>query len=224
MAAPTFLGIGGMKCGTTSIYEYLRRHPEVFVPDRKEIDWFSFENHMTKEEYENIFPESFYARGEISPNYQMFIPEIANVYPDMKIIMVVRDPVKKFISTVRHVITYDQATNFNADKIIDEKTKVVKLGFYKDTLLQLESYGFRLYVMNFEDLVERQKNTWYDLCAFLGVSFCNQKPIHRFSSDNQFWPHKPIELTSEQIEKLEEYYRPSNDFLKEHYGITFKGL
>ena len=31
-------------------------------------------------------------------------------------------------------------------------------------------------------------------------------------------------ITSEQIEKLEEYYRPSNDFLKEHYGITFKGL
>ena len=35
--APNFLGIGMQKTGTTWLYENLRRHPEVFLPPRKEL-------------------------------------------------------------------------------------------------------------------------------------------------------------------------------------------
>ena len=74
---PTFLGIGGMKCGTTTIYDYLRRHPEVFIVHGKEVEWFSlYSKVITKEQYESLFPDSFEVRGEFSPNYQMFISEI----------------------------------------------------------------------------------------------------------------------------------------------------
>jgi hypothetical protein len=31
-ALPDFLLIGAMKCGTTSLYHYLRDHPQIFMP------------------------------------------------------------------------------------------------------------------------------------------------------------------------------------------------
>src|SRR3954447_19096874 len=37
---PTFLVIGAMKAGTTSLYEYLRAHPQVFMATPKELHFF----------------------------------------------------------------------------------------------------------------------------------------------------------------------------------------
>ena len=36
---PNFLVIGAMKAGTTSLYHYLRAHPQVFMSSVKELDF-----------------------------------------------------------------------------------------------------------------------------------------------------------------------------------------
>ena len=38
--APTFLGIGSMRCGSTWLYEVLKCHPDIRVSDRKEMHFF----------------------------------------------------------------------------------------------------------------------------------------------------------------------------------------
>jgi hypothetical protein len=40
---PTFLLIGAGKSGTTSIYNYLKQHPDVYMPRIKEPLFFAFE-------------------------------------------------------------------------------------------------------------------------------------------------------------------------------------
>ena len=37
---PDFVVIGAMKAGTTSLYHYLRDHPQIFMPKVKELDFF----------------------------------------------------------------------------------------------------------------------------------------------------------------------------------------
>jgi hypothetical protein len=37
---PNFLIVGAPKCGTTALYHYLRQHPQVFLPRRKEPYYF----------------------------------------------------------------------------------------------------------------------------------------------------------------------------------------
>src|SRR5207253_543932 len=37
---PNFLVIGAMKAGTTSLWAYLRQHPDVFMPEDKELNFF----------------------------------------------------------------------------------------------------------------------------------------------------------------------------------------
>lgn len=226
MPAPTFLGIGAMKCGTTTLYEYLKRHPDIFVPRRKEIDWFSrLSGTMTKGQYESLFPESFAVRGEFSPTYQNSVSEIAAVYPAMKLIFVVRDPIKKLISTARHATTYMPTFQFDADKALQNKGNILMAGCYQNTILKIREHaGLKLHVINFDDLVENQQQTFDALCEFLDAPYFETKPIHGFSSDKQRWPHEKVELTDGQINRLKEFYQPCNDFMQEHYGIAFKGL
>ncbi|MGE0611353.1 MAG: sulfotransferase domain-containing protein, partial [Hyphomicrobiales bacterium] len=39
-AKPDFLVIGAQKCGTTWLQEMLHQHPDVFVPEIKEVNYF----------------------------------------------------------------------------------------------------------------------------------------------------------------------------------------
>ncbi len=41
MPKPNFFLVGAPKCGTTSLYEYLRVHPEIFMPEIKEPHYFA---------------------------------------------------------------------------------------------------------------------------------------------------------------------------------------
>ena len=60
MRRPDFFIVGAPKCGTTAMIDYLKQHPEVFVPDRKELDYFGsdlvFKGHrLTEAEYLSFF-------------------------------------------------------------------------------------------------------------------------------------------------------------------------
>jgi hypothetical protein len=38
---PNLVVVGALKCGTTSLYHYLKQHPEVYLPTRKELHYFT---------------------------------------------------------------------------------------------------------------------------------------------------------------------------------------
>ncbi len=37
---PNFLILGATKSGTTSLHHYMKQHPDVFLPEEKEIQFF----------------------------------------------------------------------------------------------------------------------------------------------------------------------------------------
>ena len=46
---PSFMVIGGPKCGSTSLFEYLEAHPQVHSPAQKELCFFSeFKRHLRR--------------------------------------------------------------------------------------------------------------------------------------------------------------------------------
>lgn len=45
---PEFMIIGAAKCGTTSLYHYLRTHPQIFLPAVKEPGFFSAEKKVLR--------------------------------------------------------------------------------------------------------------------------------------------------------------------------------
>jgi hypothetical protein len=103
---PTFLGIGVSRSGTTWLHQLLEGHPEVYVPRRKELAFFSKYYNRGLEWYEGFFPSDTEARrykavGEITPIY-WFHPDcprrIAKVPSITKLIMIVRNPVDRAYS------------------------------------------------------------------------------------------------------------------------------
>ena len=124
MTLPNFLIIGAAKSGTSSLYMYLKQHPEVFMSQVKEPHFFSFD-HESKittgpgdpiheavtdfAEYEALFNDvtTEKAIGEASTSY-LYRPEaperIYALLPDIKLIAILRNPVERAFSAYMHVV------------------------------------------------------------------------------------------------------------------------
>ena len=93
---PNFLIIGTMKGGTTSLYKYLRGHPQVFMAEKKELDYFStgIDGGLSCDWYGGWFQGADGARavGEASTGYTKFpthrdvAARVAALLPDVRLI------------------------------------------------------------------------------------------------------------------------------------------
>lgn len=109
MATPTFLGLGAQKCASSWIHKILEDHPEVFVSQPKELDFFtSFYNrgYTWYEQHFNRADEAA-AIGEISPSYFCDVQAPARVHryaPKIKLVLALRDPLQRAFSNHLHEI------------------------------------------------------------------------------------------------------------------------
>jgi len=98
---PNLFIVGAMKCGTTAWYEYLRSHPDIFMPDLKEPGYFALDlpkwrGIESEHEYSALFADSGPAGviGEASAIYLMSnaAPHaIRNYNPAAKILIFLRE-------------------------------------------------------------------------------------------------------------------------------------
>jgi len=51
MRKPDFFIVGAPKCGTTAMYHYLKQHPEIFMPNAKELHFFGNDLQFTFSRY-----------------------------------------------------------------------------------------------------------------------------------------------------------------------------
>ena len=147
MNKPNFIIAGEAKAGTTALYSYLTQHPDVFVCEPKEPRYFAFQGARPSftgymdEEWVNettIYDRASYYRlfeqangmksvGEASPVY-VHIPgcasAIAKELPDVKIIILLRNPVRLAFSAYQHMarvgvekLTFEQALDQEDERI-----------------------------------------------------------------------------------------------------------
>jgi len=108
---PTFMVIGGQRCGTTWLHRMLAPHPDVFVPPGKEPDYFN--RRVLKVDYDDFLERSYSKapprphRGDMSVNYSMMpravVAELHRLHPDLKLVMILRDPVERSWSQLKLV-------------------------------------------------------------------------------------------------------------------------
>lgn len=99
---PDFFIAGAPKCGTTSLYRWLRTHPQLYLP-YKEPGFFSRDlvdhKDLKLDLYRRLFedrPETTTLVGEASPKYlysSQGLREIRSYRPDARIIVLLRNPV-----------------------------------------------------------------------------------------------------------------------------------
>ncbi|NCO03733.1 MAG: sulfotransferase [Alphaproteobacteria bacterium] len=106
---PDFFIIGAPKCGTTTLYSWLKQHPGIFMPESKEPHYFAqnlsdrYCRIRSEESYLDLFKDAQARQicGEASVLYGFYpqsIQEILDFNPKAKFIFMLRHPIDMIIS------------------------------------------------------------------------------------------------------------------------------
>jgi glycosyltransferase involved in cell wall biosynthesis len=171
-----FVVIGAIKAGTTSLHQALSAHPEIGMPSRKELDYFSTVQHPTRDEYLGLFR---WCRGsvigEASPSYAMYptygdvARRMAEVIPETKIILCIREPLDRMRSHYRHEVLRSRE-NRPADRALGD-VKYLGPSLYG---MQIERYlkyfdPDQIAIVSMSDLWGRPDDSLQGVFDFLGV-------------------------------------------------------
>lgn len=158
---PDFIIVGAQKCGTTSLYNYLIRHPDIFPAKTKEIHYFDFNFSKGKRWYRRNFIPLWkkiifliigrkVITGEASPYYMFHPYAIKRIYEydkNIKIIVLLRDPVFRAWSSYNHQkrkgregLEFEAALCEENKRIGGEFLKIIKNENYNSSIYQRYSY------------------------------------------------------------------------------------
>jgi hypothetical protein len=170
---PDALIIGGQRCGTSSLYKWLGRHPNVAPSLRKEVEYFSTDHARGEDWYRAHFPMTLRRRAsdalgrplvtfEATPDY-LFDPRAPAraraLVPDARLIALLRDPADRAVShyhlNVRlglEPLDLEGALRAENDRLGDEWERVAVQPDYQAIRLRRFSYVAR---GNYAEQLER---------------------------------------------------------------------
>ena len=193
MKLPTFLIVGVQKAGTTSIYNYLQEHPQVFMSRIKETnfleqDWLSLPPEkrnkngiITIEDYAGLFADvrDEIAIGEASPNYlfhyETSAARIEKYVPHAQLIMVLRNPVERaysdYLMHIRDAISTKISSFSEQIEKRAHQSFIIRKGFYATPVkYYLERFApEQIKVYLYDDLAQNPQQFMHELYAYIGV-------------------------------------------------------
>ncbi len=200
-AMPNFFIVGAARSGTTSLDRYLSQHHEIYMAPRKEVNFFTAnyfprtgpgDERINKEvirdkyQYAQLFAgvAGEKAIGESSVFYLCYpgtAERIAQVVPNAKIIMVLRDPVDRAYSAYMHLVRNGREhLGFEEALSREEERKqrgyepmwwYKELGlYYKQVKHYLDVFGTQqVKVLLYDELFANPGQILRNVFAFIGV-------------------------------------------------------
>ncbi len=188
MTDPNFLIVGAQKSGTTSLARWLRCHPDLAMPEMKELHYFSHpvRHQGGLEGYRRYFaglPEVA-ALGEATPEYlyRTEVPRrIVDVLGPVRCIAVLRNPVDRAYSSWLHGLRLGQVPPTFEEALDDEDRRLAleqwgwgalaDRGYYARQLRRYEKHmgRDRIHVELFDDLRSEPEAVLARVFTFLGL-------------------------------------------------------
>jgi len=166
---PDFVIIGAQRCGTTSLYHTLMRHPQIGAASRKEVHFFDTNHDRGALWYRAHFPTVFdrwrgqrvrsrYRAGEASP-YYLFHPlapgRLKAMIPAAKLIVILRNPVDRAYSHYHHSVrkgyeslSFEQALEMEEERLKSENERIASDPQYVSVAHLRWSYTSRGFYMD----------------------------------------------------------------------------
>ena len=206
--------VGAMKCGTTSLYASLTKHPDICPCVEKEPGFFSQldlplpqYNEETFHSYQSLWPawdpeihkiaieaSTGYSKYPQFPNAARRIKRLKNLTgAQFKIIYIMRDPVDLATSFYRHAMTDIHWGKPTVKRLFDEGKLSKGLRIICSYAKQLNLYyrhfnRQNILILHFEDLVEHSEIALTKICDFLELDQSSSwKPslVHTHSSQKR---------------------------------------
>lgn len=195
---PNFVIIGAQRCGTTSLFEDLSAHPQILKPIGKELQFFTTHYHLGERWYRSQFPylQPGQQTFEATPYYS-FHPDVppraADMLPEAKFIILLRDPVARAYSHYLHSrslrvekLTFEEALDAEAARLaqaarlglntrigrnLHQNFSYVSRGIYAPQLMRWRAHvpEERFKVVRSEDFYENPDAVHADVLSYLGL-------------------------------------------------------
>ncbi|OQY37242.1 MAG: hypothetical protein B6229_08725 [Spirochaetaceae bacterium 4572_7] len=231
---PNFILVGAAKTGTTFLLKYLEQHPDIYIPNSNELYFHSklknFQGPYDKEKLKKQ-TRSFKDYIKYFKNYngEKIIGEFATDYlyayeesiksiketigRDVKIIIVLRNPVDRSFSQYRHVVTKRQEPLefWDAVNAQDEREKkkwrwtyqyINTSKYYSQVKAYIEAFD-NVKVIIHEDIKANPKRTVEELYKFLGVEVKHFYNITEKVNVKRVYKSKIFFKLSKLLEKVE---------------------
>jgi hypothetical protein len=188
---PNFFIVGAQKAGTTSLYNYLAQHPQIYMSPVKEPSYFAPEQCPAGSvpswaAYLRHFAEvtDELAIGEATATYlwsETAARNIATRIPDAKIIISLRNPIERAFSQYLHMLTQGATRNSFREQInmglqcrntpFSVLWPFLELGKYHEQIIRYfrEFPRSQIHISYYDELEQMPAQVMRDLYSFLGV-------------------------------------------------------
>ncbi|MEQ8381539.1 MAG: sulfotransferase [Coleofasciculus sp. A1-SPW-01] len=186
MRHPNFIVVGAHKAATTSIHNYLRQHPDIYLISNKGSDRLSRKPYINSledaEEYLAQFQGATTQKvlGEVSSVYlhgNGVASRIQHLFPSIKIIAVLRNPAER---TYSHILW--AGNNYFTTREIKDFDSVVLSIFFNQEKFRKPSFYYQnlkkyfnvfdkeqIKILLYDDLVHDKQKFFKELLTFIGV-------------------------------------------------------
>ncbi len=256
---PGFLVVGAQRCGTTSMFKTLSQHPAVLPAVwHKGVHFFDMDYARGMAWYRGHFPllaraarveRATGARpltGESSPYYlshPLAGERIARDLPDVRLIVLVRNPVDRAYSAHTHELArrfesepFERALELEPQRLAGEWERMVADPSYASHYLQHNAYVTRgqyvdqlerlerlvgrerLHVVDSHDFFADPATEFARVEAFLGLPPAAQLGGHIAYERHNARPRSP--MSAQLRARLDEHFRPYDERLSAWLGTT----
>lgn len=246
-ALPTCIIAGAQKAGTSSLYSYLIQHPEVSGAFRKEVHYFDGGLNPWKDNFGYgpfWYRAHFPIKGgpnrhlhfvEASPSY-LFVPgvprRIKELLPNVKVILVLKNPTERAISHYYHEIKAGRETRSIEDALCNpEEVPEKNLEFGSKQFASALRFSYRergiyvrqvkrylelfkdeqLHILGSNSLFGNPNSTLKELFKFLNIATDVEIEDTRAKNVNPIKKNVPKKV----YEYLDNFYKPYNEELRE---------
>jgi hypothetical protein len=182
LALPAFLGLGGLQSGTSWLWANLRTHPQLFLPDTKELHYFSWHFHRSLKYYAGLLaPRGQRMAGEITTEYlELDVPRIQfirSIMPDVRLLVMIRNPIDRAWAHAKQSLMFRTGKPYAAvsrdDFIRHLRSPVSRRA--GDYLTGLDNWlsvfpQELMFVGFYDDIQQRPQELLHDVCRHLGLS------------------------------------------------------
>lgn len=246
---PDYIIIGVQKGGTSSLFRYLTRHPNVLPGYKKEVKFFDGRYTKGLDWYRYNFPlvsqmsDPYTQTGEASPSYVFhpLVPQrIKESLPNIKLILLLRDPVARAYSHYQgnlrkghEKLSFQEAIEQEENRLEGEREKIIADQTYPMYRYLVFSYLTRGVYID-------QLRNWFksfsreQILILRSEDFFNSPPkvfqrvltflgLPDWKLDNydifNFGRYEKMDHRMEN--KLRTYFYPHNQELYEYLGLNF---
>jgi hypothetical protein len=212
-AKPNFLIVGAAKAGTTSFARYLNQHPDIYIPENKELRYFNSEiikrinrkdpllkeilltSVLNKEEYYNAFKVDAKYAGEASVHYlyhfEVTIKNVLNELGDIPIFIILRNPIERAISNWSYIMpefnSFERSIDLEPERVANNFNAFwyyKGMGEYFTPVNHFLNSFSKVKIILFEDFIKDANSVVLDSLSFLGLPKFDQLDTSRIHNIN----------------------------------------